>query len=59
MVSPNLVREPFLTGLLQVYPHLRDATVNIAYPNYALLSQDGRKCVIKYPARRPLPSGMG
>ncbi|HEY7020292.1 MAG TPA: hypothetical protein VH349_04190 [Ktedonobacterales bacterium] len=46
MISPSLVREPFLTGLLRVYPHLRDATVNIAYPNYALLSQDGRKCVI-------------
>ena len=46
MISPDLVREPFLTGLLRVYPHLRDATVNIAYPNYALLSQDGQKCVI-------------
>jgi hypothetical protein len=46
MISPGLVREPFLTSLLQVYPHLRDATVNIAYPNYALLSQDGQKCVI-------------
>src|SRR3984893_12652893 len=33
MFQPDLVREPFLTGLLQVYPHIRDATVNIAYPN--------------------------
>jgi len=46
MFNPNLVREPFLTGLLQVYPHLQDATVNIAYPNYALLNDDGQKCVI-------------
>jgi Calcineurin-like phosphoesterase len=46
MFHPDLVREPFLTSLLQVYPHLRDATVNIAYPNYALLSNDGQKSVI-------------
>lgn len=46
MFQPNLVREPFLTGLLHIYPHLQDATVNIAYPTYALLSQDGQKSVI-------------
>ncbi len=46
MFHPDLVREPFLTGLLQVYPHLQGATVNIAYPNYALLNDDGQKCVI-------------
>src|SRR5450755_384637 len=46
MFHPDLVREPFLTSLLQVYPHLRDATVNIAYPNYALLSNDGQKSVV-------------
>ena len=46
MFSSNLVREPFLTSLLQVYPQLQDITINIAYPNYALLSNDGQKCVI-------------
>src|SRR5579859_1511137 len=46
MLSPDFVREPFLTRLLHVYPHLQDATVNIAYPNYALLSQNGQKGVI-------------
>src|SRR5579859_440235 len=46
MVQPALVREPFLTGLLHIYPHLQDATVNIAYPNYAVLGQDGQKCLI-------------
>ncbi len=46
MFRPDFVLEPFLTSLLHVYPHLQDATVNIAYPNYALLSQNGQKCVI-------------
>src|SRR5712691_8149991 len=46
MFHPDLVREPFLTSLLQMYPQLQDATVNIAYPNYALLAQDGQKSVI-------------
>lgn len=46
MLSPDFVRDSFLTGLLRVYPHLQDAVVNIAYPNYALLSQDGQKGVI-------------
>jgi hypothetical protein len=46
MFSPAVVPEPFLTRLLHIYPHLQDATVSIAYPNYAVLSQDGQKCVI-------------
>lgn len=46
MLHPELVREPFLTSLLQIYPHLQDATVNIAYPNYALVNPDGQKCII-------------
>lgn len=46
MFRPDFVLEPFLTSLLHVYPHLQDATINIAYPNYALLSQNGQKCVI-------------
>jgi hypothetical protein len=46
MFSPEMVPEPFLTSLLHMYPHLQDATVSIAYPNYALLSPDTYKCVI-------------
>jgi len=46
MFSSDLAREPFLTSLFHVYPHLQDVTVKIAYPNYALLSQDGQKSVI-------------
>jgi UDP-2,3-diacylglucosamine pyrophosphatase LpxH len=46
MISPNIVPEPFLTNLLHVYPHLRDATVSVAYPTYALLSDDGHKSII-------------
>jgi len=46
MFAPDLVREYFLTSLLRRYPHLRDATVNVVYPNYALVSNDGQKCII-------------
>jgi hypothetical protein len=46
MFNPDLVREYFLTNLIQRYPHLKDAVVNVVYPNYALLSSDGQKCVI-------------
>ena len=46
MFSPDLVRGYFLTDLIQRYPHLKDAVISIIYPNYALLSSDGQKCVI-------------
>jgi hypothetical protein len=46
MISPDIVPELFLTNLLHVYPHLQDATVSVAYPNYALLSDDGHRSVI-------------
>jgi hypothetical protein len=46
MFAPDLVREQFLTSLIQRYPHLRDATVKVAYPNYGLLSNDGQKSII-------------
>jgi metallophosphoesterase superfamily enzyme len=46
MVKPELVPEPFVTSLLHVYPHLRDASVSVVYPSYAVLSQDGGRCVI-------------
>ncbi len=46
MFTSDLVRESFLTSLLQRYPHLKDAAVNVAYPNYALVNNDGQKCII-------------
>ena len=46
MFAPDLVREYFLTSLLRRYPQLQDATVNVAYLNYALTSDDGQKCII-------------
>ncbi len=46
MFSPDLVPGYFLTNLIQRYPHLQDTVINIIYPNYALLSSDGQKCVI-------------
>jgi UDP-2,3-diacylglucosamine pyrophosphatase LpxH len=46
MLAPDLVREYFLTNLLQRYSHLQDATVNVVYPNYALVNNDGQKCII-------------
>lgn len=46
MFAPDPVREHFLTNLIQRYPHLKDAVVNVIYPNYALLSDNGQRCVI-------------
>ncbi len=46
MFRPDPVPEYFLTNLMQRYPHLRDAQVNVVYPNYALLSENGQKCII-------------
>ncbi|HEY4388559.1 MAG TPA: hypothetical protein VGN34_29255 [Ktedonobacteraceae bacterium] len=46
MFAPDFVREYFLTNLIQRYPHLTNVVVNVVYPNYALLSGDGQKCVI-------------
>jgi hypothetical protein len=46
MFAPDLVQEYFSTNLLQRHPHLQDAVVNVVYPNYALTSDDGQKCII-------------
>ncbi|HEU5199748.1 MAG TPA: metallophosphoesterase [Ktedonobacterales bacterium] len=46
MVAPDFVPEHFLTNLLRRYPHLRDATVEVVYPNWALFGQNGQKAVI-------------
>jgi hypothetical protein len=36
----------FLTRLIQRFEHLKDMVITTAYPNYGLLGEDGRKCVI-------------
>jgi UDP-2,3-diacylglucosamine pyrophosphatase LpxH len=46
MFAPDLVQEYFSTSLLLRHPHLQDAVVNVVYPNYALTSDDGQKCII-------------
>lgn len=46
MVAPDFVPEHFLTNLLRRHPHLRNATVEVVYPNWALFSRDGQKAII-------------
>ena len=46
MVAPDFVPEHFMTNLLRRYPHLKEALVEVVYPNYALFSGDRQKCVI-------------
>ncbi len=46
MFTSDLVREYFLTSLLRRHPQLQDATVNVAYLNYAITSDDRQKCII-------------
>lgn len=46
MVMPDAVKEYFLTNLLQRFPHLHDAVVQVVYPNYALFDDNEQKCII-------------
>ncbi len=46
MFAPDFVPEYFLTRLLCRHPHLQDVVVNVIYPNYALVSDDGQKSII-------------
>jgi UDP-2,3-diacylglucosamine pyrophosphatase LpxH len=46
MFNPEDVRSVFLTSLIRAYPHLKDVTVNIAYPSYAVLNNKKDRCVI-------------
>jgi hypothetical protein len=46
MVAPDLVPEHFLINLLRRHPHLKDAVVEVVYPNYAMFSSDGQQCII-------------
>jgi hypothetical protein len=42
----TLVRSQLLTGLIQRCPHLKKAFIRTAYPNFGLISRNGKKCVI-------------
>src|SRR5437868_8418117 len=46
MFAPDFVPEYLTTRLLCRHPHLQDVVVNVIYPNYAVVSDDGQKCVI-------------
>lgn len=47
-VEEKLRRVPshFLTGLVRRFPHLKDFSVTVAYPNFGLIKDDGQKCVV-------------
>jgi len=44
--DPNPVPTYFLTKLVQRFSHLKDFVITVAYPNFGLLGEDSRKCVI-------------
>jgi hypothetical protein len=46
MIAPDFVAERFLTTLLRRHPHLKEATVEVVYPNYAMFSPDGQRSVL-------------
>jgi hypothetical protein len=44
--NPNAVPSIFINGIIQRYPHLAGMDIETVYPNLALLSADGRRCVM-------------
>jgi hypothetical protein len=46
MVRPDFVPERLMTTLLRRRPHLKEAMVEVVYPNYAIFSDDGQRCVL-------------
>lgn len=44
--DPDAVPSYFLTRLTQRYKHLKNFVITTAYPNFGLMSEDRRKCVI-------------
>jgi hypothetical protein len=44
--STNPVTSLFLTKLIQRYDNLKDFQIEVAYPNFGVISGDKRKCVI-------------
>ena len=46
LFEQNTARCGLMTQLMRGYEHLRDATVNVAYPNLGLLDKAQKRCVI-------------
>jgi hypothetical protein len=44
--TPKPLISYFLTRLMQRYEHLKEKQIDVVYPNFGLLDQDGGKCVI-------------
>lgn len=44
--AEDLLPAYFLTNLVQRYPHLKNSEIKVAYPNYGLRSEDGKRCVV-------------
>jgi hypothetical protein len=44
--DPTIVPSYFLTNLVKRYPHLEDFVIHVTYPNFGLITDDDRKCVI-------------
>ncbi len=48
MFEPDPVPSPFLNGIVNRYPHLRNETIDTIYPNYALLKDNSRSVVFSH-----------
>ena len=46
LFAQRTARCALMTRLMRGYPHLTDATVNVAYPNFGLINQDRKRSVI-------------
>jgi hypothetical protein len=44
--DPRPVTAYFPTRLVRRYPHLKEFTITAAYPNFGLLSQDKKRCIL-------------
>ncbi len=44
--ADDLLPAYFLTNLVERYPHLKNKEIKVAYPNFGLRSDDGKRCVI-------------
>ncbi|MBN2718467.1 MAG: metallophosphoesterase [Deltaproteobacteria bacterium] len=42
----NLIESTLLTALVQRHAHLKNLTIHMAYPNYALYDEASRRCVV-------------
>jgi UDP-2,3-diacylglucosamine pyrophosphatase LpxH len=48
MFEPDPVPSPFLNGIVNRYPHLRNEKIDTIYPNYALLKDNGRSVIFSH-----------